>query len=229
MGKDTTAVLIVAGGSGTRMGGPLPKQFIDLCGKPVIVHTVERFCDALPEARIYIALGEGMEQLWERVAVQYELLRECRVCRGGRTRFETVRNSLAAISPCDIVLVHDAVRPLVPLEVIRDVVRVAREHGAAIPVVTPTDSFRIVMDGERSEPLDRARLRAVQTPQGFRYDLLKQAYGQPYRDTFTDDAQVVEALGHRVVLCDGSPENIKITYPADIAVASAVLVQAAPE
>lgn len=218
-----TAVLIVAGGSGTRMGAGVPKQFLPLGGRPVIVRSVDRFLEVLPDAEIYIALPEGLHGEWNDMAGLYGLCGRYTLCRGGETRFHTVRNSLEVMHPCDIVLIHDAVRPLMPHEVIMRVVGGAAVSGASIPVTLPVDSFRSVAADGSSAPFDRTVLRAVQTPQGFRYELLTAAYRQPYETRFTDDASVVEAYGHKVTLCEGSPGNIKITYPEDLAVARALL------
>ncbi|MCD8071801.1 MAG: 2-C-methyl-D-erythritol 4-phosphate cytidylyltransferase [Alistipes sp.] len=217
------SVVIVAGGSGRRMGGEIPKQFLLLGGKEIIVHSVERFRKAIPCADIYIALGEGMEGHWARAARRHGL-ENCILCKGGPTRFHTVANSLAVMPECDVVLVHDAVRPLVDEKVIEGVVKTALRDGAAVPAVIPVDSFRVCEGGDGSRPVDRNLLRAVQTPQGFRYHILSQAYRRPCRESFTDDAQVVEGAGHKISLCDGSPLNIKLTYPGDIPAAEAILL-----
>ncbi|MCC8036055.1 MAG: 2-C-methyl-D-erythritol 4-phosphate cytidylyltransferase [Rikenellaceae bacterium] len=216
------SVLIVAGGSGQRMGADRPKQFLSLAGKPVIVHSIEKFRNTIPGADIYVALAGGMASLWREAANIYGLT-DCTVCKGGPTRFHTVANCLSVIEPCDLVLVHDAVRPLVSEEVIASVIDSASLHGAAIPVVVPVDSFRVIEQGGTSTPFDRHRLRAVQTPQGFAYSILSKAYRIPYRDSFTDDAQVVETAGYPVAMCEGSPLNIKLTYPEDMVTAEAIL------
>ncbi|MCD8174299.1 MAG: 2-C-methyl-D-erythritol 4-phosphate cytidylyltransferase [Alistipes sp.] len=220
-----TSVLIVAGGSGTRMGSDMPKQFLPLEGRPVIVRSVEGFISALDDAALYIALPDGLHGEWEKAAARYGLDGRCTACRGGETRFHTVRNSLEAMDPCDIVLIHDAVRPLVPRDVIIRVTDGAATSGACIPVTMPVDSLRALTADGGSAPFDRSVLRAVQTPQGFAYDLLLAAYRQDYDPRFTDDASVVEAAGHAITLCEGSTRNIKITYPEDFAVARALLVE----
>lgn len=219
------AVLIVAGGNGSRVGSGMPKQFLPLAGKPVMVHTVETFRHVLPGAAAYIALSREWQSHWDDMAAAHGLGGNYRLCEGGETRYDTVRNALAVMEPCDTVLVHDAVRPLVSRELIERVLRCAAATGACVPVIEPVDSFRILETDGNSSPIERGLLRAVQTPQGFAYPLLRAAYDRPLSEKFTDDASVVESYGHTVTLCQGSPVNIKITYPEDLTVAGALLVE----
>lgn len=218
---DRVAVIIVAGGSGSRMGGDVPKQFLPLDGKPVLAHTVERFHAALPGAHVVVALPASETARWKAIAKEWSMP-EHTVTEGGENRFMSVKNALSATPECDYIMVHDGVRPLVTRELIAEGLRVAAEHGTAIPAVRPADSFRI-LTGTGSEPVAREELRAVQTPQVFRGEILRRAYQTAYSPRFTDDASVVEASGVAVTLFEGDPANIKLTTPTDMAVATALL------
>ncbi len=223
------SVIIVAGGSGTRMGGDIPKQFLPLAGKPILVHTVERFAGALPSAQIITVLPASQMERWRAMAAQWGLAGRITLCEGGENRFSSVKRGLALVDGrCRIVAVHDGVRPLVSRRTIAESIDAARREGAAIPVVAAVDSFREVTAGG-SHPVDRERLRAVQTPQVFRADLLRRAYGAEFDPAFTDDASVVERLGVRVALVEGDRANVKITTPVDLAVAGALLAAAGRE
>lgn len=216
-------VIIVAGGSGTRMGAAVPKQFMELCGEPVLVRTLRTFIENIPSAEIVVVLPESGQERWKDICRKYGLEDTHTCCTGGETRFGSVKNALEHLPGCDVVLVHDGVRPLVPAGVIKEVIGTAVKNGTAVPVVKPVDSFRLLDGCGGSEHFDREKLGAVQTPQGFAYGLLKKAYGLPFDEKFTDDASVVEKAGGKIVLCDGSPENIKITSPADLLVAETFL------
>ncbi|MDR1454918.1 MAG: 2-C-methyl-D-erythritol 4-phosphate cytidylyltransferase [Tannerella sp.] len=209
------AVIIVAGGRGVRMGSRLPKQFLPLCGKPLLMHTLEVFHRWNADARLMLALPEMHRPYWEMLCRELDWRVPHRVTPGGETRFHSVRNALAAVDGCDWVGVHDGVRPLVAPEVIEACFRGAVRHGAALPAVPVAESLR-ECDGERSRAVDRTRYRLAQTPQVFRRDWLEEAYRQPYSPLFTDDASVVEAAGRDICLVPGNPENIKITTPADL-------------
>ena len=229
---ENIAVIIVAGGRGSRMGGQIPKQFLPLGGKPILIHTLERFIQTLPQAEIIVTLPEEEFGRWQEIVRQYKMEGTHRVAPGGDTRFASVRNALDMLTPCDMVLIHDGVRPLVSKNLIHRTIHTAQQFDTAIPVTEPVDSFRIVTKIEssepifsvKSEPFDRNRLRAVQTPQAFRYELLKQAYDTPYDPAFTDDASVVERLGHHITLCEGERHNLKITTPTDLVLAEALLL-----
>lgn len=216
--------IIVAGGSGKRFGSELPKQFLPLEGKAVLMHTIERFHKA--GAAIVVVLPAEHQEMW------MSMCKECNfpithiIANGGSTRFESVRNGLAAIEdlePDDLVAVHDGVRPLVSVEMIDRCYNTAQETGSAIPVVNPNDSIRQVTDDGTSRQLLRSSLRAVQTPQTFIAEWLKGAYDVEESPLFTDDASVVEAAGHQVTLVDGETTNIKITTPIDMIVAKALV------
>jgi len=225
-------IIIVAAGSGSRFGGSLPKQFVELAGKPVLAHTIGAFRAALPQARQVLVLSENMMALWEDLCRAHGIVSP-QVTAGGASRWESVKNALTVVSAVHhsewpgedaVVLVHDGARPLVGADVIKAAAEVALTSHGAIPAVAVTDSLRRVDGGGSSSAIDRSELRAVQTPQAFRLSILEEAYRLPYTSRFTDDASVVEAAGFTdIVLTPGSPRNIKITNPDDIAVAEALL------
>ena len=218
-----TIAIIVAGGSGTRFGAELPKQFLELGGKPVLMRTISAFGGGFSD--VIVTLPEGQMALWRELCERYGFAVPHRVVAGGETRWHSVKNALDSIgdiSGVDIIAVHDGVRPLVTAEVISRTVEAARRDGAAIPVVMLNDSVRQVEKGV-SHALDRSTLRAVQTPQVFDARVLMAAYGQPFESTFTDDASVVERAGHSVTLVEGDPQNLKITRPMDLALAEYLL------
>lgn len=216
------AVIIVAGGSGTRMGAELPKQFLPLGGVPLLVRTVRRVKEALPAAAVITVLPRDHMELWKSIRREY-LPGDIICVEGGDSRFSSVKHGLAAVpQDCDIVAVHDGVRPLASKELIRRVTETARAEGTAVPVVEMVDSLRET-DGGASRIVDRSRFRAVQTPQAFRRDMIERAYAAGYDPSFTDDASVVEAAGIAVTLCAGERGNIKITTPEDLTVAEALL------
>ena len=225
-GRPVRGAVIVAGGSGQRMGGEVPKQFLPLgrAGKPVLVHTVERFLAALPERLpIVVVIPSEQVKCWQEIAQKWGIWEKITTCEGGRTRYESVRNGLTAIA-CDVVAIHDGVRPLVSSELIKRTFAEAEKHGSAIPCIRPVDSFRME-DGQGGAVIcDRARLLAVQTPQVFNFEAIWKAYENPsLSQQFTDDASVYEAHGGHVHICDGERQNIKITTPLDLAVAEAFL------
>lgn len=218
-----TIAIIVAGGSGTRFGAELPKQFLELGGRPVLMRTISAFRGGFSD--VIVTLPEGQMALWRELCERYGFAVPHRVVAGGETRWHSVKNALDSIgdiSDVDIIAVHDGVRPLVTAEVIGRTVEAARRDGAAIPVVMLNDSVRQVEKGA-SHALDRSTLRAVQTPQVFDARVLMAAYGQPFESTFTDDASVVERAGHSVTLVEGDPQNLKITRPMDLALAEYLL------
>ena len=217
---ERSAVIIVAGGSGRRMGASLPKQFLFLGNEPVLVRTVRAFAEALPGAELVVVLPEAHIAYWRDLAARFDVPRHTAVA-GGSERFDSVRQGLEAVSD-EVIAVHDGVRPLASRELILRTFAAARKEGAAVPAVAPADSVRTV-DGDASHPLDRSRLRLVQTPQVFRADLLRRAYAADFSPAFTDDASVVEAAGHAVALCEGDRRNLKITAPEDLLCAEALL------
>lgn len=229
-------VLIVAGGRGLRMGGDLPKQFIPIAGKPVLMHTVEAFYRWDATAELILVLPEDHQPYWKMLCTEIGCKAPHRIANGGETRFHSVRNGLrffaetrkVAVETDEpiLVAVHDGVRPFVAPEVISQCFSEAEVSGATVPVIPVVDSLRMLSgDGDSTQPVDRSLFRAVQTPQIFDYALLRNAYEQPYSELFTDDASVVEAFGHSITIVPGNRENIKITTPFDLYVAEALLMK----
>ena len=216
-------ILIVAGGRGTRMGGPQPKQFLQLAGRPVLMHTLEAFDRWDASARLIVVLPEDQIETWKRLCEAHTFGRIHRVVAGGETRFHSVQNGLGAVASDGLIAVHDGVRPLVAPSVIAACFAAAADGGAAVPVVPVVESVREVDADGGSRPVDRTRLRVVQTPQVFRADVLRAAYRLPYDPRFTDDASVVEASGVAVRLVPGNRENIKLTTPMDLLLAEQLM------
>lgn len=216
-------IVIVAGGRGTRMGGGTPKQFLPLCHKPVLMHTIERMAAAEPQARLVVVLPADQCEEWHRLCREHGYNREHTVVEGGCDRFHSVLNALQLVPDGVLVAIHDGVRPLVSESVVRESFATAARYGAAIPVMPVTESLREVEPDNRSHAVERGRYRNVQTPQTFASTPLKRAYEAPCRPEFTDDASVYEAAGHEVTLIEGNRENIKITYRQDLALAAILL------
>ena len=216
-------LILVAGGTGTRMNRPVAKQFLPLGGRPVIVRTLDRFRDAYPDLHVVLVLHESLHPDWDEVVRSHPEARVDRVVDGGAERFHSVRQGLEALpNGPGLVGIHDAVRPFVEVDTIRRCYAAAEENGAAIPVVPVKDTIRQV-GAMGSAPLHRAELRAVQTPQVFSLPLLREAYEVGYKDQFTDDASVWEFGGSDVTLVEGDLHNIKITTPEDLLSAEAFL------
>lgn len=215
-------VLIVAGGKGLRMGTDLPKQFIPLKDKPLLMHTLHVFYEWDATAELLLVLPESHQAYWRMLCTELNFTIPHIIVTGGETRFHSVRNGLKEIHEPGLIAIHDGVRPFVTSEVISACFSEAATFGAAIPVVPIVDSIR-QRDGEVSFPVNRNAYCAVQTPQVFVSAILHSAYAQPYSTSFTDDASVVEAAGGYIHLVDGSRENIKITTSADLLYAKALL------
>lgn len=218
-------VIIVAGGKGLRMGGDVPKQFLPIGGLPVLMRTLKRFHDYDRALHIILVLPKAQQDYWLQLCRQYTFDIPYTLADGGATRFHSVQNGLALI-PDDaegVVAVPDGVRPFVSAEVIARCFETARHSGAAVPVTPVVESLRQLHGSDTSESVPRDHYRLVQTPQTFDIQLLKAANRQPYRDTFTDDASVVESYGHPITLVDGNRENIKLTTPFDLRIAEALL------
>ncbi len=218
----TTGVIIVAGGSGRRMGGSLPKQFMLLDNEPILARSINRMHEALPAAEIVVVLPEEHVELWKNISARFDVAHH-KIALGGKERFHSVKNGLEALSE-DVrtVAIHDAVRPLATKKLIIKLLLEAEKHRAVIPVVSPIDSYRMV-DNNGSHIIDRSQLRIVQTPQVFCAEALRAAYTQPFSASFTDDASVMEAAGHTITLVEGERENIKITTPSDMLIAEAII------
>lgn len=208
-------VIIVAGGSGSRMQSALPKQFLMLGGLPVVARTINTFAEALPSADIIVVLPEAHISLWRNLEARFDVAPH-RCVAGGSERFYSVKCGIEALgSDVEYIAVHDGVRALVSKRLIIRTLLDAEKSGATIPVIEVADSFRRV-DGVESHIVPRSELRAVQTPQIFSAELLRRAYEQPFDSSFTDDASVVEAMGHRISLVDGERSNLKLTTPEDL-------------
>jgi 2-C-methyl-D-erythritol 4-phosphate cytidylyltransferase len=210
--------ILVAGGKGLRMGGDIPKQFLPIGGKPVLMRTIEVFREAYPDIHIILVLPVSQQEYWQQLCCEYAFGVPFQIANGGETRFHSVSNGLKLV-PGDvegIVGVHDGVRPFVSVETIQRCYDEAVEYGAVVPVVPIVETVRQLHKDGTNFTVPRDEYKLVQTPQTFRVSLLKEAYRQSYIPAFTDDASVVEALGKPVHLVEGNRENIKITTPADI-------------
>ena len=228
-------VIIVAGGKGLRMGSDIPKQFLPIGGKPVLMRTIERFREYAKDLQIILVLPEAQQGYWQGLCNEYHFEVEYQLANGGQTRFHSVQNGLALV-PDDaqgVVGVHDGVRPFPSIDVIRRCYDTARTAKAVIPVIPVVETVRHLTEcptlcEAASVTVPRDEYRLVQTPQTFDIQLLKAANRQSYNDGFTDDASVVESYGHAITLVEGNRENIKITTPYDITVAEAIIRQPSP-
>ncbi|MDF1672172.1 MAG: 2-C-methyl-D-erythritol 4-phosphate cytidylyltransferase [Vicingaceae bacterium] len=217
--------IIVAGGKGERMGENTPKQFLELKGKPILMHTIEKFRTTFQNIEIILALPENQIDFWEELCVLHHFpFSPKRVVKGGKTRFESVKNALTQVTESSVVAIHDGVRPLVSSETLNSCFDAAIEKGNAIPVVDVIDSLRHVSKQEgTNNAVTRSCYKAVQTPQCFNSELILKAYQQGFNPAFTDDASVVEKMGETINLVDGNTENIKITTQQDLLLAEALL------
>ena len=217
--------ILVAGGKGLRMGSDIPKQFLPLRGRPVLMHTIDVFRRTYPDIHIILVLPREQQDYWRQLCGQHDYDVELCVADGGETRFHSVRNGLSQIpdGARGVVGVHDGVRPFVSPETIRRCFVAAEEFSAVVPVVPVVETVRQLLADGSSMTVDRNAYRLVQTPQTFDIQLLKKAYGQPFDPFFTDDASVVEAMGHPIKLVEGNNENIKLTSPADLKLAEGMV------
>lgn len=213
-----TFAIIVAGGKGLRMGGDVPKQFLPIGGKPVLMHTIEAFREALDDVQIVLVLPAEQHDYWQKLCKDYNFRSPELIATGGETRFHSVKNGLALLPEDDeaVVGVHDGVRPFVSRDTIQRCFGTAAEGKAVVPVVPVVETLRQILPDGTSITRPRNEFRLVQTPQTFPLALLKQAYEQPYSESFTDDASVVEAMGKEITMVEGNRENIKLTTPADL-------------
>ncbi len=215
--------IIVAGGSGTRFGSAIPKQFVLLRDKPILMHTIERFASFDSEMQIIVVLPSAQIDYWKQLCTEHKFAVNHTIANGGKTRFESVSNGLRLANEGSTVAVHDGVRPLVSHDTLQRTFALAEEKGSAIPVMPSKESVRMVDKNGASHAVDRQTIRLVQTPQVFQYQVIKKAYELPFSELFTDDASVVEAAGMPIYLTAGNSENIKITTPDDLLFAEAVL------
>jgi len=217
-------VIIVAGGKGVRAGWDLPKQFLLLNDRPVLMHTIQAFYDYDPAIRIILVLPEEYLVYWSQLCADFKFDTPYQIVAGGNTRFQSVRRGLEKVERGALVGVHDGVRPLIKRQLIAKVYETAAEQKGAYPVVPLIDSIRELDGKEESHSVDRSKYRLVQTPQVFWSDILIDAYKQEYRDDFTDDVSVVEATQiFHPVMVEGNPENIKITAAIDLMIAETLL------
>jgi 2-C-methyl-D-erythritol 4-phosphate cytidylyltransferase len=214
--------IIVAGGSGRRMKSAIPKQFLLLEGKPLLMHTIEKFNSFDSDIEIILVLPSEHHSLWRGLIREYSFEISHKIVSGGEERFHSVRAGLACVTEESLVAVHDGVRPLVSHDTIWRCFADAEEFGTAVPFIEPSDSVRII-SGDDSRPCLRNEVRLIQTPQVFRSSLIFSAYDRDYDPSFTDDATVAEAAGIKVHLTHGNRENIKITTPEDLTVAHALI------
>ena len=216
--------IIVAGGTGSRMGGTLPKQFMLLKDKPVLFYSLKTFLDAYDDLQIILVLPPAFTDMGQEIIDAFPGKERIRITTGGETRFQSVKNGLKLVQEESIIFVHDAVRCLASVDLIHRCYETALQAGSAIPVIVPKDSVRIINE-DGSEVIDRNKVLLVQTPQTFHSKILLPAYDIDYKDKFTDEATVAEAYGLKVALVEGEETNIKITRPIDLLVAHKILEQ----
>lgn len=217
-----TFVIILAGGKGSRMENEIPKQFIPILGKPVIMHTIEKFHSFENKLEIIVVLPEVHIDLWKEMCNEFKFDVEHSIARGGNERFHSVKNALALVPDDSLVMIHDGVRPLVSHQSIDRVLQKAAEAGNAIPYIDINESIRKV-GKSKSKSVKRSKYKIIQTPQAFKSDLIKLAYEQDYNDFFTDDASVLEATGVEIQMVLGNTKNIKITRPIDLIITERLL------
>ena len=220
-------ILIVAAGKGQRIGGK-PKQFTELSGLPILMHTLHAFDFPGHRAKFVLVLSENDIAHWKELCFQYDFTIPHQIISGGPKRFYSVKRGLSLVPDEVLVAIHDGVRPLVSVDTIQRTFNMAQRKGSAIPAVPVNESVRET-DGSLNKPVDRRKLRIIQTPQVFYSSLIKKAYHQNYRDSFTDDASVLESTGQPIYLVEGNPENIKITTPADLIMTEALLKKNKPD
>ena len=214
------SIVIVAGGKGLRFGSNLPKQFLPMNQKPVLMHTIDAFFNCDNSFNIVVVIPENHFSFWIELCNKYNFKTPHKLVKGGSSRWESVKNGLTAVEDNCIVGIHDGVRPLISSELITKLYSSAEVFGAVIPAIKVTDSLRVLnCNKDKSAAIDRELYRAVQTPQVFKSNIIKQAYNLPYEECFTDDASVVERYGIEITLIEGEDRNIKITSSKDLAIA----------
>jgi 2-C-methyl-D-erythritol 4-phosphate cytidylyltransferase len=214
--------IIVAGGKGTRMKSVVPKQFLELNGMPVLMHTINAFYRYSSNIQIILVLPESDMESWRSLCVKYNFLKPVMIQKGGDSRFQSVKNGLQLIQEDGLVAIHDGVRPLVHEDIIGASFRLAAVHQSAVAAVRLKESIRVT-DQDHTKAVDRSKYRLIQTPQTFHVKLIKEAYDSKEDPSLTDDASVAEKAGHTISLFEGSYENIKITTAEDLIVAEALL------
>jgi 2-C-methyl-D-erythritol 4-phosphate cytidylyltransferase len=214
--------IIVAGGSGSRMNAGIPKQFLLLGGKPMLMHSIEAFHNAFAGISIILVLPAAQFAAWRLLCDQFSFTHPLQLVAGGETRFHSVKNALSAIGNEGLVAIHDGARPLVSEALIRSAFLTAEQFGNCVPVIPVNQSLRI-LEGDRNRAVNRQEYCVAQTPQVFHAAVIKKAYVQEFHERFTDDATVVESMGEIIHLVDGDPVNLKITHPYDLAAAEILL------
>ena len=204
------------------MGSDTPKQFLELHGLPILMHTVTKFQQSVAKGKIILALPKKEQNTWQSLCEKYHFDVPHQIVNGGESRFHSVQNALKKISKNSIVAIHDGVRPLVSETVIKNCIESAEKFGAVIPTLPMQDSIRKISDNV-NKMVDRSQFVYIQTPQCFQSEVILKAYQQEYQDCFTDDASVVEQLGHKIYLLEGNKENIKITTPEDLKIAEVLM------
>lgn len=215
--------VIVAGGSGSRMGGEIAKQFLMLGDKPILLHTIEAFLSLSFPVEIILVVPASLRDYWKNFYKEQRLSFKHTLVSGGITRFHSVKNAMKYVPEGALVAVHDGVRPFVPKDFLESLFAEAEEKRAVIPAVKVVDSLRYT-DDKGSRPVERDKYVSIQTPQIFHSELLLDAYSQAYNPAFTDDASVVESRGTKIYLTEGRMVNIKITRPEDLTLAQAILI-----
>ncbi len=209
------SVIIVAGGSGMRMGSMIPKQFIELNKRPVLIRTIDKFYEYDSKIEIIVVLPLEMVPVWDKLCIEQEFTIKHKLAIGGDTRYHSVKSGLSEVTPGSLTAIHDGVRPMVSLETIRRCFDTAAEKGNAIPAILPPESVR-ALTGVGNRPIPREDVHLIQTPQVFQWNQLENAYEQEFTVEFTDDASVVESYGFSINLVEGNRENIKLTTPIDM-------------
>ncbi len=217
-------VIITASGKGLRMQSDIPKQFIEIAGKPIIMHTIEKFYNYNKQINIIVTLSSQMLDYWNTLIEKYKFTISHKIVIGGETRFHSIKNAIAEIEENSITAIHDAVRPLVSLNTIVRCFKKAEECGNAVPFININESIREI-NGTINKIANRDNFVLIQTPQIFMSDILIKAYEQEFSENFTDDASVAENIGQNINLIEGNYDNIKITKPQDLKIAEALLVK----
>lgn len=215
--------VIVAGGSGTRMNAQLPKQFMLLAGKPVMMHTIAAFASSPQKPEIVVVLNKQYFDVWKQLCEEHQFSTPHTLVAGGRARFHSVKKALDIIENNAVIAIHDAVRPLISTEIISKAYEKAFADGNAVAAVPSKDSVRLLKANGVSQNVNRSEVFLVQTPQTFQSTILKKAYEQDYSEEFTDDASVAERFGVQINLLPGDPDNLKITFPSDLKIAELIL------
>jgi 2-C-methyl-D-erythritol 4-phosphate cytidylyltransferase len=215
-------VLITSGGVGSRANLPIAKQFAEILGKPLLMYSFYTFLKFSPEIEFVLVLNENQFGQWSKLCDKHNFVIKHKLVSGGPTRFHSVKNGLKYVDGDSLVAIHDGARPLVSLETISRSFMFAERYGNAIPAIEAVESVRIV-ENVHNSPIDRRKLRIIQTPQCFKSELIKDAYNQNYDEKFTDDATVLESKGHKIFITEGNPENIKITTSLDFKIAEAYI------